>query len=199
MHWTLCWTLAGDTGSNKMSSFSRGLRSNRENRGHGTVCVCAQSLSCIWLFVIPRTVAHQAPLSMEKSTLNIRWKDWYWSCNTLATWFKEPSRGNRPWWWKRLKAEGEGTDRGWEGWMASLTQWTWVWEDSGRCWRTGNNEAQGKQMIDSEVKGLVLGVPPSYGPLNKESVEIKTVFTPQTCWVEFLGLKPHVTHMLLIS
>ena len=30
-----------------------------------------------------------------------------------------------------LKAEGEGDDRGWEGWMASLTQWTWVWVSSG--------------------------------------------------------------------
>ena len=35
----------------------------------------------------------------------------------------------RPWCWKRLK-EGEGDNRGWDGWMASLTQWTWVWVDS---------------------------------------------------------------------
>ena len=38
----------------------------------------------------------------------------------------------RPWCWERLKAEGEGDDRGWEGCMASSTQWTWVWENSGR-------------------------------------------------------------------
>ena len=38
--------------------------------------------------------------------------------------------------WERLKA-GEGDDRGWDGWMASLTQWTWVWVDSGNWWRTG--------------------------------------------------------------
>ena len=37
--------------------------------------------------------------------------------------------------WKRLKA-GEGDDRGWDGWMASLTQWTWVWGNSRRWWRT---------------------------------------------------------------
>ena len=36
----------------------------------------------------------------------------------------------RPWCWERLKA-GEGDDRGWDGWMASLTQWTWVWASSG--------------------------------------------------------------------
>ena len=35
--------------------------------------------------------------------------------------------GNRPWCWERLKAGGEGDDRGWDGWMASLTRWTWVW------------------------------------------------------------------------
>ena len=39
--------------------------------------------------------------------------------------------------WQRLKAGGEGDDREWDGWMASLTRWTWVWADSGRWWRTG--------------------------------------------------------------
>ena len=43
----------------------------------------------------------------------------------------------RPWWWKRLKAEGEGDDRGWDGWMTSPTPWTWVWVSSGRWWGTG--------------------------------------------------------------
>ena len=38
--------------------------------------------------------------------------------------------------WERLKAGGEGDDRGWDGWMASLTQWTWVWTDSGNWWWT---------------------------------------------------------------
>ena len=42
-----------------------------------------------------------------------------------------------PWCWERLKAGGEGNDRGWDGWMASLTQWTWVWASSGRWWRIG--------------------------------------------------------------
>ena len=37
----------------------------------------------------------------------------------------------------RLKAGREGGDRGWDGWMASLTQWTWVWASFGRWWRTG--------------------------------------------------------------
>ena len=37
----------------------------------------------------------------------------------------------RPWCWERLRAGGEWDDRGWDGWMASLTQWTWVWVHSG--------------------------------------------------------------------
>ena len=43
----------------------------------------------------------------------------------------------RPCCWERLKARGEGDDRGWDGWMASRTGWTWVWASSGRWWWTG--------------------------------------------------------------
>ena len=43
----------------------------------------------------------------------------------------------RPWCWERLKVGGEGDDRGWDGWMASMTQWTWVWGSSGSWWWTG--------------------------------------------------------------
>ena len=42
----------------------------------------------------------------------------------------------RPWCWERLKAGQEEDDRGWDGWMASLTQWTWVWVNSGSWWWT---------------------------------------------------------------
>ena len=65
-------------------------------------------------------------------------KDWSWSwnSNTLATWCEELTHWKRPWWWERLKA-GEGDDRGWDGWMASPTWWTWVWVNSGSWWWTG--------------------------------------------------------------
>ena len=43
----------------------------------------------------------------------------------------------KPWCWEGLGAGGEGDDRGWDGWMASLTQWTWAWVDSGSWWWTG--------------------------------------------------------------
>ena len=51
-------------------------------------------------------------------------------------WCKEPTQWKRPWCWERLRA-GKGGDKGRDGWMASLTQWTWVWANSGREWRTG--------------------------------------------------------------
>ena len=49
-----------------------------------------------------------------------------WNSNTLATWCKELTHWERLWCWERLKAGGEGDDSGWDGWMASLTRWTWV-------------------------------------------------------------------------
>ena len=47
--------------------------------------------------------------------------------------------GKRPWsWcWEGLGAGREGDDRGWDGWMASLTPWMWIWVNSGRWWWTG--------------------------------------------------------------
>ena len=57
----------------------------------------------------------------------------------------------RPWCWEGLKAGGEGGNRGWDGWMTSLTQWTWIWARSRRWWRTGNPsmlQAMGSQRVE---------------------------------------------------
>ena len=70
----------------------------------------------------------------------MHWKDWCWSwnSNTLATWFEDLTQWKRPWCWERLKVGGEGDDRGWHhSWVASQTQWTWVWVNSGSWWWTG--------------------------------------------------------------
>ena len=53
--------------------------------------------------------------------------------NTLTTWCKGLTHWKRLWCWERLKA-GEGDNRGWDGWMASPTQWTWVWGGSRSWW-----------------------------------------------------------------
>ena len=75
--------------------------------------------------------------SQRKSTLNIHWKDWCWISNTLTTWCEELTHWKRPWCWVRMRAGGEGHDRGWDGWMASMTRWTWVWVSFGSWWWTG--------------------------------------------------------------
>ena len=55
--------------------------------------------------------------------------------NTLAIWWcKGLTHLKRPWCWERLKAGGEGDNRGWDGWM---TWWTWVWVNSRSWWWTG--------------------------------------------------------------
>ena len=74
--------------------------------------------------------------------MGVHWKDWCWSwnSNTLATSCEELTHLKRPWWWERLGAGGKGDDRGWDGCMASPTQWTWVWVNSGSwtgSWWTG--------------------------------------------------------------
>ena len=45
----------------------------------------------------------------------------------LATWCEKLAHLKRPWCWERLRAGGEEDNRGWDGWMASPTQWTWIW------------------------------------------------------------------------
>ena len=56
---------------------------------------------------------------------------------TPILWLPDAKSWKRPQCWERLRAGGEGDDRGWDGWMASLTQWTWVWVNSGSWWWTG--------------------------------------------------------------
>ena len=56
----------------------------------------------------------------------------------------------RPWCWERLKAGGEGDDRGWVVWMASPTRWTWVWASSGSWWwigKPGVLQSMGSQRV----------------------------------------------------
>ena len=62
---------------------------------------------------------------------------WSWNSNTLATWCEELTHWKRPWCLKRLRAGGEGDDKGWDAWIASPTQWTWLWVYSRSWWWTG--------------------------------------------------------------
>ena len=98
---------------------------------------------CFWPVVLEK--AFESPWTAKRSNqsilkeISVHWKDWCWSwnSNTWATWCEELTHLKRPWCWERLRAGGEGEDKGWDGWMASPTQWTWVWVDSGSWWWTG--------------------------------------------------------------
>ena len=101
---------------------------------------------CFWTVVLEKTL--ESPLDFKEiqpvhpkgnQSWIFIWKDWCWSwnSNTLVTWCKELTHWKRPWCWERLKAGREGDNRGWDGWMASSTQWTWVWVNSRSWWWTG--------------------------------------------------------------
>ena len=80
------------------------------------------------------------------------WKDWCWSwsSDTLATWCEELTHWKRCWCWERLKAGGEGDNRGWVGWILSPTQWMWVWASSRSWWwigKPGVLQSMGSQRV----------------------------------------------------
>ena len=101
---------------------------------------------------VPWTARRSNQSILKESVLNIHWKDWCWSwnSNTLATSCEELTHLKSPWCWERLKVGGEGDDRGWDGWMASTTWWTWVWVGSRSWWWTGKTgvlQSMGSQRV----------------------------------------------------
>ena len=126
---------------------------------------------CFWIVVLEKTL--ESPLDC-KEIQPVRPKaDQCWvfigrtdaeaeTPNTLATSCKELTHWKRPWCWEWLGAGGEGDDRGWDGWMASPTQWAWVWVNSGSWWwtgRTGMLRFMGSQRVGhdwaTELNGTV--------------------------------------------
>ena len=134
------------------------------------------------LLRVPWTARRSNQSILKKSVLNIHWKDWSWSSNALATWCKKLTHWKRPWCWERLTVGG-GDDRGWDGWMASLTRWTWVWISSGSWWWTGKPGVL--QSVESQRVGhdWVTELNWSFrgGSDGKES------YTMQETWVRSLG------------
>ena len=113
------------------------------------------------------------------SVLGVHWKDWCWSWNssTLATSCEELTHWKRLWFWEGLGAGGEGDDRGWDGWMASPTRWTWVWVNSGSCWWTGRPgvlQFMGSQGVGhdwvTELNWTDVDIKLSYNHLLKKTV-----------------------------
>ena len=96
---------------------------------------------CCWrrLLRVPWTARRSKQSILKEISPEYSWKDWCWSWNSniLATSCEELTHLKRPWCWERLKVGREGDNKGWDGWMASPTQWTWVWASSGSWWWTG--------------------------------------------------------------
>ena len=103
---------------------------------------------CVWTVVLKTTL--ESPLDCKeiqpahpkrRSVLGIHWKGscWSWNSSTLATSREELTHLKRSWCGEGLRAGGEGDDRGGDGWMASPTQWTWVWVNSVSWWWTGSS------------------------------------------------------------
>ena len=103
---------------------------------------------CFWTVVLEKTL--ESPLeNKEIKPVNPKGNQlWIFTGRTDAEdeapilWLpdaKSQLTGKAPDAGKDLRARGEGIDRGWDVWMASLTQWTWVWANSRKSWRTGKS------------------------------------------------------------
>ena len=100
---------------------------------------------CFWTVVLEKTL--ESPLDCKEIESVHSKGDQPWvffgrndvKAETPILWppDAELTHWKRPWCWKGLEAGGEGDDRGWDGWMASPTWWTWVWVNSGSWWWTG--------------------------------------------------------------
>ena len=104
------------------------------------------------LLRVPWTARRSNQSVLKESVLNIHWKDWCWNwnSNTLATWCEELTHWKRPWCWEILEARGKGDDSVWDGWMASPTQWTWIWVGSWNWWwrgKPGMLQSMGSQRV----------------------------------------------------
>ena len=89
---------------------------------------------------VPWTARRSNQSILKEISAGVHWKDWCWSwnSNTLATSCEELTHWKRLWCWKGLGAGGEGDDRGWDGWMASLTRWTeFEWTPGDGDWQRG--------------------------------------------------------------
>ena len=100
-----------------------------------------------WIVVLEKTL--ESPLGCKIKPVNPKGnQSWIFigrtdaeaeaTNNTLAVWCEAPTHWKRPWCWERLRTGRERGDRGWDGWVASLTRWTWVWANSKRRERQGS-------------------------------------------------------------
>ena len=98
---------------------------------------------CFWTVLLEKTL--ESPLDCKEIQPVHSKGDQPWvffertdaEAETLILWPPHVTHCKRPWCWEGLEAGGEGNNKGWDGWMASLRRWTYVWVNSGSWWWTG--------------------------------------------------------------
>ena len=156
-----------------------------------------QSLSCVRRFATPWTAESQASLSITNSwsllrlmsielvmpsnhpilcrplvICNLAASKLFLLCSHLYP--KELTHLKRPWCLERLKAGGEGDNRGLHGWMASPAQWTWVLVDFGSWWWTGRHsvlQSMGSQRVGHDWATSLAHICPSDSSLTEPCTE----------------------------
>ena len=132
---------------------------------------------CFWTVVLEKT--HESPLDCKEIQPVHPKADQSWvfigrtdvEAETPILWPPDVKNWlvGKDWCWERLKVGGEGDDRGWDGWTASPTQWTWVWVDSKSWWWTGRPGML--QSMESQRVGHDWAT-----ELNWELYSLKTIF-----------------------
>ena len=125
-----------------------------------------------WTLLLEKT--HESPLDSKEiqpvnpkenqSWIFMEWLMVMLKLQFLDTWCEELIHWKRPWCWERLKSGAEEDDRGWDGWMASPTQWTWVWVNSRSWWWTGRPgmlQSVGSQRVRHYWATELNWIPPS--------------------------------------
>ena len=104
------------------------------------------------LLRVPWTARRSNQSILREINHEYLWKDWCWRWNSsiLVIECEQLTHWKSPWCWERLRAGGKEGVRGWNGWMASLMQWTWTWANFGSWWgteRPGVLQSMGLQRV----------------------------------------------------
>ena len=110
-----------------------------------------------------------------------------WNSSSWATWCEELIHWKRPWCWEELKVGGEGDDRGWDGWMLSLTRWIWVWVNSGSWWWMGRPGVL--QSMRSQRVGH------NWATEQQEQLKILEMDSGDGCTIMWMYLMPLNVHL----
>ena len=132
---------------------------------------------CFWTMVLEKTL--ESPLDCKIKSVHPKGnQSWIFiertdaEAETPILWppdVKHLTHWKTPWCWEGLKAGGEGDDRGRDGWMASLTQRTWVWASARSWWRT---EKPGMlQSMGSQSRTRITPEKQQTGTLNACAIE----------------------------